>query len=323
MSLNDGLALIRRHDFEGALPLLAAEVRKRPDDAYAAYYLAYAFVGAQDPQPATTLLKRILEAHPDFTEARTLLGLSRIRTSDFAGAASEYDLVLSQDPRNPAALLGLGMIHYWRRESAAAEDYLDRALRADPTARDAIVFKADLRYADGDLSGAVALLQDARRMRRPALAEVSDLEITDRLTRYEAARDPVRRARGPFPAMPTWVLGVIGITVALTLLSGAGLPGAWNGITHYQAGKQRLLGNDYPGCAAEMEQAVESVPNSPKAWAYEGYCYLLDKDSRAGLSAWYTARSYDPSITLDTTQDQLALSAKVRSASVPPKVNAR
>ena len=49
MSINDGLALIRRHDFEGALPLLAAEVRKRPDDAYAAYYLAYAFVGAQDP----------------------------------------------------------------------------------------------------------------------------------------------------------------------------------------------------------------------------------------------------------------------------------
>ena len=49
MSINDGLALIRRHDFEGALPLLAAEVRKRPDDAYAAYYLAYAFVGAQAP----------------------------------------------------------------------------------------------------------------------------------------------------------------------------------------------------------------------------------------------------------------------------------
>ena len=61
MSINDGLALIRRHDFEGALPLLAAEVRKRPDDAYAAYYLAYAFVGAQDPQPAVTLLTKIVE----------------------------------------------------------------------------------------------------------------------------------------------------------------------------------------------------------------------------------------------------------------------
>ena len=66
MSINDGLALIRRHDFEGALPLLAAEVRKRPDDAYAAYYLAYAFVGAQDPQPAVTLLAKIVEVHPDF-----------------------------------------------------------------------------------------------------------------------------------------------------------------------------------------------------------------------------------------------------------------
>jgi hypothetical protein len=160
-------------------------------------------------------------------------------------------------------------------------------------------------------------------MRRPALAEISDLEITDRLTRYEAAREPIRRARGPFPVMPGWVLAVIGMTLALTLLAGAGLPGAFNGLTHYQAGKQRLLGNDYPGCAAEMEQAVESVPNSPKAWAYEGYCYLLDHDNRAGLSAWYTARSYDPGITLDTTQDQLALLAKVRAANLPPKVNAK
>ena len=105
MSINDGLALIRRHDFEGALPLLAAEVRKRPDDAYAAYYLAYAFVGAQDPQPAVTLLTKIIEVHPDFTDARTLLGLARIRVSDFAGAAVEYDAVLAREPKNAAALL--------------------------------------------------------------------------------------------------------------------------------------------------------------------------------------------------------------------------
>src|SRR5213082_3589069 len=76
MSINDGLALIRRHDFEGALPLLAAEVRKRPDDAYAAYYLAYAFVGAQDPQPAVTLLAKIIEVHPDFRLRR---GHQRVR----------------------------------------------------------------------------------------------------------------------------------------------------------------------------------------------------------------------------------------------------
>jgi len=323
MSLNDGLALIRRHDFEGALPLLAAEVRQRPDDAYAAYYLAYAFVGAQDPQPATTLLKRILEAHPDFTEAQVLLGLSRIRTSDFVGAGAEYDAVLARDPKNAAALLGLGMIHYWRRETDAAGDYLDRAVRADPGARDAMVFKADLLFGAGDLNGAVNLLLDAKRTRRPALAEVSDAEILDRLGRYEVARAPLRRARGGLPSMPGWVLGVIGITLAMTLLAGAGLPGAWSGLRHYQAGKLRLATNDYAGCAAEMEYAVEAVPDSPKAWAYEGYCYLLDHDNKAGLSAWFTARSYDPAIELDSQTDQLALLAKVRQANLPPKVNAK
>ncbi|HEY8678004.1 MAG TPA: tetratricopeptide repeat protein [Candidatus Dormibacteraeota bacterium] len=323
MSLNDGLALIRRHDFEAALPLLAAEVRTRPDDAYAAYYLAYAFVGAQDPQPAATLLTRILEAHPDFQEARTLLGLARIRTSDFAAASAAYGVVLAKDPKNAAALLGQGMIHYWRRESAAAEDYLDRALRADPAARDALVFKADLRYAAGDVGAAVGLLHDARRLRKPALPEVSDAEIADRLLRYDAALQPIRRSRGSLPAMPGWVLGVTGITIALTVLAAAGLPGAWSGLTHYQAGKARLLADDYPGCAAEMEQAVEAVPNSPKVWAYEGYCYLLDHDLKAGLSAWYTARSYEPGVTLDTQADQLALLAKVRQANQPPRVNAK
>jgi len=120
MSINDGLALIRRHDFEGALPLLAAEVRKRPDDAYAAYYLAYAFVGAQDPQPAVTLLAKIVEVHPDFTDARTLLGLARIRISDFAGATTDYEAVIAREPKNAAALLGL-----WRIQFRALSRYLD------------------------------------------------------------------------------------------------------------------------------------------------------------------------------------------------------
>ncbi len=312
MSINDGLALIRRHDFEGALPLLAAEVRKRPDDAYAAYYLAYAFVGAQDAQPAVTLLAKIIEVHPDFTDARSLLGLARIRISDFVGASIEYETVLAREPKNAAALLGLGMIAYWKRETAVAEDYLDRALRGDPGARDALVFKADLRYAAGDVTGAVMLLRDAKRLRRPALPEIADAEIADRLLR--------RRARGGLPEMPGWVLCVLGVTLALTFMAAAGLPGAWNGMHHYQDGKARLVTLDYAGCAAEMEQAVESVPNSPKVWAYEAYCFFLDKDPKAGLSAWYTARSYDPAITLDTSSDQLALLAKVRAANTTPKV---
>ncbi len=200
MSINDGLALIRRHDFEGALPLLAAEVRKRPDDAYAAYYLAYAFVGAQDPQPAVTLLAKIIEVHPDFADAHTLLGLARIRISDFAGAATEYEAVLGREPKNAAALLGMGMIAFWKRETAMAEDYLDRALRGDPGARDALVFKADLRFAAGDMTGAVMLLRDAKRLRRPSLPEISDAEITDRLS-------PWRSRSWPRPACPARGMG--------------------------------------------------------------------------------------------------------------------
>src|SRR3989475_947870 len=320
MSINDGLALIRRHDFEGALPLLAAEVRKRPDDAYAAYYLAYAFVGAQDPQPAVTLLAKIIEIHPDFTDAHTLLGLARIRTSDFAGATTEYEAVLGREPKNPAALLGMGMIAYWKRETAMAEDYLDRALRGDPGARDGLVFKADLRYAGGDVTGAVMLLRDAKRLRRPSLPEVSDAEITDRLLRYEAALQPLRKARGGLPDMPGWVLCIIGVTLALTFMASAGLPGAWNGMRHYQDGKARLATLDYPPPPTPTHPPPQPAPTPPKAPAYQAYCYLLDKHASAPLSAWYTARTYDPGITLDTKVEQQVLLLKIRVATEPPKV---
>jgi hypothetical protein len=81
-----------------------------------------------------------------------------------------------------------------------------------------------------------------------------------------------------------------------------------------------LVSLDYSGCASEMEQAVEAAPTSPKAWAYEAYCYLLDKDNNAGLSAWYTARSYDAGITLDSKAEQQVLLLKIKVASQAPKV---
>src|SRR5256884_5777919 len=114
------------------------------------------------------------------------------------------------------------------------------------------------------------LLRDAKRLRRRALPEVADAEIADRLLRYEAALQPIRRARGGLPDMPGWVLCVLGVTLALTLMASAGVPGAWNGMRHYQDGKARLVTLDYAGCAAEMEQAGESVAESPKGWADEG-----------------------------------------------------
>src|SRR5207302_11355659 len=136
----------------------------------------------------------------------------------------------------------------------------------------------------------------------------------------EAALQPLRKARGGLPDMPGRVLCFIGVTLALTFMASAGLPGAWNGMRHYQDGKARLATLDYAACASEMEQAAEAVPTSPNASAYEAYCYLLDKDAKAGLSAWYTARTYDPAITLDTKAEQQVLLLKIKVASEPPKV---
>src|SRR2546429_2810038 len=104
------------------------------------------------------------------------------------------------------------------------------------------------------------LLRDAKRLRRPALPEVADAEIADRLLRYEAALQPLRKARGGLPDMPGWVLCILGVTLALTFMASAGLPGAWNGMRHYPDGKARLATLEYPRCASEVEPAAGTAP---------------------------------------------------------------
>jgi len=320
MSINEPLALIRRHRFAEALPLLAHEVRAHPDDPYAAYYLGYAFVGAQDPRPAVTLLTNLLQHHPDFTDARSLLGLALIRTSEFPAATREYQEVLKRDPQHAGALLGLGMIHYWKKETALAQEYLGRALRRNPNARDALVFLADMRFADGDVAGALNALRSARRLPAPALAEVSQDGIDDRLARFESSA-VAAQPRGGLPAYPAWVQATVAATLLVVLVSAAGLPGAWVAVSHYQHGKQRLMGLDFRGCAAEMSEVIASVSSSSKAWAYEAYCSLRDGDKNAGLSAWYTARGFEPNVTLDSADDQQDFAARLDAAQKPRRPN--
>jgi tetratricopeptide (TPR) repeat protein len=323
MPSNQALALIRQHKFEDALPLLAADLKAHPQDPYAAYYLAYAFVGAGDPQPALALLASLLEAQPDLSDARVLLGLARIRCSDFPGASTAYQAVLSRDAQNPAALLGLGMIHYWSREYPVAEEYLDRALRRNPEARDALIFKADIRFAEGDVGQAVHLLQEARRVRRPALPEVGDVELNDRLVRYQAELEPIRRARGALPALPGWVMGVVAGSLLVTLLSLTAIPAEWQGLQAYRDGRMRLKQGEYVACASSMITAIGSVSRSPKVWAYAAYCHLLAHDVKAGLAEWDTALALDSGTQLDSPSDQVALLAKVRAAKAQPKVTGR
>jgi tetratricopeptide (TPR) repeat protein len=323
MPNNQALALIRQHKFEDALPLLAADLKAHPQDVYTAYYLAYAFVGNNDPKPALALLTKILDAHPDLTDARVLLGLARIRGSEFPAATTAYQTVLDKDPQNPAALLGLGMIRYWSHEYPLAEDYLDRALRRNPEARDALIFKADIRFAEGDVAEAVNLIQEARRVRRPALPEISDVELNDRLARYQAELEPIRRARGALPPLPGWVMGVVAGSLLLTLLSLTAIPAEWQGLQAYRDGRARLTQGDYVGCAASMSSAISDVGESAKAWAYAAYCHLLAHDLKAGPEEWDTALSLEPGIQLDSKSDQVALLAKLRAAKVPPKTVGR
>jgi len=115
-------------------------------------------------------------------------------------------------------------------------------------------------------------------------------------------------------------MGGVAASLVLRLFSVIGIPAVWQGLHAYRDGRARLAAGDYAGCASSMTSAIGSVPDSPKAWAYAGYCHLLDKEVKTGLEEWGTALSLEPDIQLDSRADELALLARVRAARAQPNV---
>lgn len=73
-----------------------------------------------------------LERHPHLPGAHDALARVMADLGDDTIARDEWDFALRLDPSHPASLRGLGFLAYKRRDLAAAEQYLSRALHATP-----------------------------------------------------------------------------------------------------------------------------------------------------------------------------------------------
>jgi predicted regulator of Ras-like GTPase activity (Roadblock/LC7/MglB family) len=73
-----------------------------------------------------------LERHPHLAGAHDALGRVMADLGDDTQARDEWEFALRLDPSHHASLRGLGFLAYKRRDLAGAEQYLARALHANP-----------------------------------------------------------------------------------------------------------------------------------------------------------------------------------------------
>ena len=73
-----------------------------------------------------------LERHPHLAGAHDALGRVMADVGDDTQARDEWEFALRLDPSHLASLRGLGFLAYKRRDLAGAEQYLARALHANP-----------------------------------------------------------------------------------------------------------------------------------------------------------------------------------------------
>lgn len=116
-----------RRCYESAVALDADDFRWQ-------YFLAYLHQETGDYERAEVHFARSLEIDPDYLPARLRIGQVRLAGQKTDSAAADFESVLEREPRNAAALAGLGRIALRQRDYGRAVRYLEAALNAEPGA---------------------------------------------------------------------------------------------------------------------------------------------------------------------------------------------
>jgi tetratricopeptide (TPR) repeat protein len=97
------------------------------------------------------------------------LASAAMLSGDFAAAVSAFERALAVEP-SPRTLMNLGMLHYYRGESAAAKEALEKALDMAPENHVAWSNLGDVLTFAGDGDGASRAFREADRLARDRLA---------------------------------------------------------------------------------------------------------------------------------------------------------
>ena len=166
-----------------ALTAYTAAIQAAPDHAGGHFLLGNALQEAGRTPAAIREYEEALRLGPDATPPRRELGIALFHAGRHDEARAHFEAVLERDPTDVFTMNRLAEAYAARAETGPAEAMLTSVLQRHPDNRNARLTRARMRTTAGDLDGALATLQDLRRL-DPAAAYVA----------YEIAA--VRLARG-------------------------------------------------------------------------------------------------------------------------------
>lgn len=272
-----GVGLVERYDYPAAETEFAAAVRLAPDWLPARINLGIAQFNRDNPEAlarARATFAAVLARSPGNAHAHYCLGIIASERGPYPEAYPHFQQAHAADPDDAHTLLRLGMTHPDGKDSAAARDLFERALKRSPYLN-AARYQLALALRDTDPARSDALLAEKK-----ALSDANwELEAgirygemgkyADVIGRDPAARPPV----GPLPvfaadaakvtlaAGTTWAGdagGAFGGTVVLFDYNGDGKPDVFLASAVVENGKKRdlLLRNDGGGAFTDVTAAA-------------------------------------------------------------------
>ncbi len=174
-------------------PLLDAD----PDDAQAHNLAGLALGYMGDKEEAIRHFVLASDLDPASPEASLNLAKLYLGTGAIDEAAARFRIVLKRDARNIEALLGMGQVAASRQQAEKAAGWFNRARVAAPENPASWVYLINLKGAQDDYKGAIALAEDFLKQypehymirRALGLAQVKANKLTDATQSYEILTD--------------------------------------------------------------------------------------------------------------------------------------
>lgn len=142
--LEHGTGLLRQGQAVAAVDLLEEAYQMRPDNFDAGLNLSGAYILSKKFRRAVALLEALVTQEPKNPMAWTNLGAAYLGNPILSSeemqrrAIETFEKALALDPDVPSVAYNIGLIyHRYLREPAAAQRWLERALRTNPNDRDA------------------------------------------------------------------------------------------------------------------------------------------------------------------------------------------
>jgi tetratricopeptide (TPR) repeat protein len=132
-----------------------------PKDSQARLMAAETAEKLGQPRGAYSLLRSVVDDHPENMEARTALGRLLVTVGDPKQGLEIIKPALAARPDDASLLAIRSSVKAAEKDLAGARADADRALLVDPKNEDAIDLRAGLYRQDGDLPAAIKLVSDA------------------------------------------------------------------------------------------------------------------------------------------------------------------